>query len=56
MASIKLERKFWDVLGCSLFFFVCVDIGVFGDGTLFTTQGISVRDSKKLNIKFLHYL
>lgn len=38
MASIKLERKFWDVLGCSMFFFVCRDVKVFGDGTLFATQ------------------
>jgi hypothetical protein len=40
MASIKLERKFWDVLGCSLFFFN-VDVIVFDDGTLFATRGIS---------------
>ncbi len=44
------------MLGCSLFFFWCVDVGVFGDGTLFVTQEISGQDSKKLSIKFLYYL
>jgi hypothetical protein len=46
-------------LGCGWLFFVfflCVDVGVFGDGTSFATQRISGRDSKKLNIEFLHYL
>jgi hypothetical protein len=37
-------------------FFLCVDVGVFGDGTLFATQGISDQNSRKLSIEFLHYL